>query len=682
MVPTRELYWNISCHGLMYPLLLIALTVFFYGFYRRYRFWRIGQADTRPKLVLKRLKAVLIYVLAHKKILKDSYAGIMHLAVFWGFLILFIGTTVVAAQEHLKLPLLFGNFYLGFSLILDIFGLIALCGILMAACRRYILKPERLDNRSDDLISLLIIFLILVSGFFLEGLRIAGTGDPWADWSPVGKFFSLFAANLSLKNITFLYQIFWWGHLLLVLGFIAYLPYGKLLHIITSPLNIYFRTLEKKEVLPFIDFANEERESYGLEKLEDFTWRQLLAADACTRCGRCQDNCPAYLTPKPISPKQVVQAIKQNFSAAGYKLTLREGMLKAHTAKETVATEKAVLSLWDNGTIKDSVWSCTTCRACEEECPVFVEHIERTIELRRNSVLTQDEYPQELMLAYRNLENNSNPWGIGWIERSKWAENINLEILDEKKEVEYLYWTGCAGSFDYRNKKVSIALAKLLQLAGIEFGILGTEEKCCGDVARRTGNEYLFQQLAQENIETLQRYNFKKIITACPHCYNSLKHDYPQLGGSFEVIHHTEILSDLIKKGKLHLTKKDAAITYHDSCYLGRYNDIYQPPREILKNIPGLKLLEPKRNKERSFCCGAGGGRMWMEETSGPRINQNRAEDILQTGAKLAATACPYCLTMLEDGLKALNIENIKALDISEILLEALSTGVNGEEKK
>jgi Fe-S oxidoreductase len=311
-----------------------------------------------------------------------------------------------------------------------------------------------------------------------------------------------------------------------------------------------------------------------------------------------------------------------------------------------------------------------------------VEHIERTIELRRNSVLTQDEYPQELMLVYRNLENNSNPWGIGWTERSKWAENINLKIMDEKKEVEYLYWTGCAGSFDYRNKKVSIALAKLLQLAGIEFGILGTEEKCCGDAARRTGNEYLFQQLAQENIEILQRYNFKKIITACPHCYNSLKHDYPQLGGSFEVIHHTEILSDLIKKGKLHLTKKDAAITYHDSCYLGRYNDIYQPPREILKNIPGLKLLEPKRNKEKSFCCGAGGGRMWMEETSDTRINQNRAEDILQTGAKLAATACPYCLTMLEDGLKALNIENIKALDISEILLEALSTGVNGEEKK
>jgi len=672
MVPTRELYWNIHNHWLMYLLMIVAFAVFINGFLKRFRLWRLGQPIDRKNQLGERIKTILIYGLGHKRILKECYPGIMHFAIFWGFVILFIGTIIVGIQADFHLPLLYGDFYLGFSLVLDFLGVFAILGILMAIYRRYIVKPDRLDNKPDDLFSLVLILAILLSGFFLEGLRIVGTQDPWSNWSPVGKIFSMFFAGMSRESLIGWYQGLWWGHLILAFVFIAYLPYGKLIHIFTSLLSQFFRKLTPKGALPLIDFDDETRETFGINKLQDFSWKQLMDTDVCTRCGRCQDNCPAYLTKKPLSPKETIQSLKVYLKEEGPRLlAIKKNSIEGQLS-EVAATVEAEKQLIGDVFAKDAVWSCTTCGSCEEQCPVFVEHIESTVELRRNLVLMESDFPQELQIVFRNLENNSNPWGVGWAERANWSKDLDLKNAAENSDFDYLYWVGCAGAFDDRNKKVAIAVSNLLKYAGVNFAILGTEEKCCGDTARRTGNEYLYQSLAQENIEILKSYNVTKIITSCPHCFNSLKNEYPQLGGNFEVIHHTEFLNQLIKRGKLKFGNGDYSIAYHDSCYLGRYNEIYQPPREALQAISNVKLLEMERNREKSFCCGAGGGRMWMEETIGTRINEKRTEEFLKTGANLVVTACPYCLTMFDDGIKAKGVENKQALDLSEVLLRAL----------
>lgn len=676
MVPTRELYWNIHGHWVMYLLFIISFAVCIYGFYRKYCLWRIGQPVNRTDNISKRVMSVISYGFGHKRILREGYPGLMHFGIFWGFVVFVIGTIIVAAQADFKLPLLYGNFYLVLSLMLDLAGVSATIGILMALYRRYIIKPDRLDNCWDDAFILILILLILLSGFVLEGLRITGTGDPWANWTPVGKLVALMFNGVSPEGLITTFQIFWWGHLILAFTFIAYLPYGKLLHMITSPLSQFFRNLETKSVLPSIDFEDESIENYGVNEIQGFTWKQLMDTDACIRCGRCQDNCPAYLTEKPLSPKAVIQSLKAHLNEVGPKIAYANKAAQHNadsdekTMAESIESDKCLI-----GDIveKETIWSCTTCRSCEEQCPIFVEHVDKFIEMRRNLTMMDSDFPQELQVVFRNMENNSNPWGIGWAKRADWAGNLGIKTLAEDQDVEYLYWVGCAGSFDDRNKKVSEAVVKLLKHAGVKFAMLGTEEKCCGDSARRLGNEYLYQSLAMENIETINRYGVKKIITQCPHCYNTLKNDYPQLGGDFQVIHHTELLCQLIRDGKLQFVNRNLTMTYHDSCYLGRYNQIYQQPREILNAIPGVKLVEMERNRAKSFCCGAGGGRMWMEENSGTRINEKRIEDAVKTDVKVIVTACPYCLTMLDDGLKAKDIDNMQVLDLAEMLTNTLS---------
>ncbi|MEL7566589.1 MAG: heterodisulfide reductase-related iron-sulfur binding cluster [Dehalobacterium sp.] len=673
MVPTRELYWNIHGHGIMYLLFIVALGVFLYGFYQKVRLWRIGQKVKRYDQPVKRLMSVLVYGFGHKKIIREGYPGLMHLSLFWGFVVFIIGTIIVAAQADLGLHLLYGHFYLVLSLLLDLAGLAAIGGITMAMVRRYLLKSDRLDNKPDDAFSLVLILFILITGFLLEGLRITGTNDPWAIWTPVGKAVALLFTGVAPESIISIFQVFWWGHLVLAFVFIAYLPYGKLFHMLTSPLSQFFRNLDTHSSLTLIDFEDEENEHYGVDNIQGFTWKQLMDTDACTRCGRCQDHCPVYLTEKPLSPKALTQNLKRHLNKEGCKIiAAARNVNESSGVKEAAAGTEGTINLIGDVVEPDALWSCTTCRSCEEQCPVFVEHVDRNIEMRRYLTMMESDFPSELQAVFRNMENNGNPWGIGWANRADWAKGLGVPILAEGYEAEYLYWVGCAGAFDDRNKKVALSVVKLLQRAGIKFAILGTEEKCCGESARKLGNEYLYQIMARENVETLNNYGVKKIIASCPHCYNTLKNDYLQLGGNYQVMHHTQLLTQLIKEGKLKPSGLNLTVTYHDSCYLGRYNSIYQEPREILQALPQVKLREMERNRTKSFCCGAGGGRMWMEEHLGSRINEKRVEDAIMTGAKAIVTACPFCLTMLDDGVKAKD-EVMQVLDLAEILLKFVS---------
>ncbi len=663
---TREIFWNVQgVRLIVYLLALIPVFLLIYGLWKKIKLWKIGREENRYGQLWKRIGSKLYYAALQVRNLEKIFPGIMHLFIFWGFVILFVGTVIIFLQEDITLPIfsftfLHGNFYLWYSLILDLFGFLAIVGVLLALCRRFFVRPDSLDNRSEDFLSLYWLLLVLITGFSNEGLRIAATNPGFEKWSFAGwQIASLVKSlNFNAGSIQILHRISWWTHLFLAFGFIGYIAYSKLLHIISSPLNIFFRSFEPIGLIkPIPDLENQE--TFGVSKLEEFTWKDLLDTDACTKCGRCQDNCPASLSSKPLSPKKVILDLKTHLQEKGNLLLQR---------KEPNPDKNLVGEV----ILEDELWACTTCGACMRACPVLIEHIPKIVEMRRNLVLMQSRFPQEVSLFFKNLENNYNPWTIGFATRADWAKDLKVKLLSQDKDIEYLYFVGCAGSFDDRVKKVSRAVVNILNQAGINFGILGTEEYCCGDSARRIGNEYLAQILVQQNIEIFQKYNIRKVIVSCPHGYNTLKNEYPLFGYKLEVTHHSELILDLIREGKLNLNKKfDYKVTYHDSCYLGRYNLMYEPPRQVLKSLfPNLKEMELVR--DRGLCCGAGGGRMWMEEKLGTRINQMRLKQAQETGAQIVATACPYCLTMLEDGIKELEIKDMQAQDLAELVEQSL----------
>ncbi len=636
-------------------LVLLSLAVFTYGLQRRTRLWKIGQQDSRSNNIRKRIKSFLMEGIVHRRILHDVYPGLIHLFLFLGFLVPFV--VIVIVQFMFTLPSPLSKLL---SLFLDLIALFGLGSLILAFYRRYVTRPSRLDNRLDDFISLALLFLILGTGLIMESLRLSIIGKDIQAWAPIGNVLAslIHTFGLSVSTKGFLAMVFFRIHFFLVLGFIAYIPYSKLFHIVSSPLNMIFRSLEPKGALTHMDLEDEEAESFGVAKIKEFTWKQLLDLDACTRCGRCQDHCPAHLTEKPLSPKDIILDLKNHLHKQGKK------------ADEAPA-------LVGNVVQEDTLWACTTCRNCMEHCPVYVEHVDKIIDLRRYQVLMESKFPEELMEAFRGLEKNSNPWGLGFDARVDWVEELDVPILSEMQgeEIDYLFFVGCIRSYDDRNKKVSKAMARILNHLGIKFAILGMEEGCCGDPARRVGNEYLYQTLAQTNIETFNRYKISKILTTCPHCYNTIKNEYPQLGFSCDVKHHAEFLSELIGSGHL---KPDHAIpkklTYHDPCYLGRYNGIYKAPREVLHAIPSLDIREMKRSGKESFCCGAGGGWMWMDEKIGKRINIQRLEDALAIDPDWITTACPFCITMFDDAIKSKDKEeSLQIWDIAEIVEQALA---------
>ncbi|MDA8235098.1 MAG: heterodisulfide reductase-related iron-sulfur binding cluster [Clostridia bacterium] len=651
---TRQIFWNITGYWLIYPMLTVALAFFCYGFYRRFTLWKLGKSEKSQLQIWAGIKDVIIFGFGHKRIIKDLLPGIMHLLIFWGFVLLTFATTVIALQADLGIPLFQGKLYLFIKLTANLFGLFALIGISLAAFRRYVIRPKGLDNKPDDALTLLLIFLILLSGFLIEGVRMAVLPDPWASWGFVGQWLaSIFQLTFNEVQLILVHSLLWWIHLILALVFIGHLPYSKLLHVFLGPVNLFLRRRNPVGVPEKIDFEDESLETFGKSKLEEFSWKILFNTDVCIRCGRCQDNCPANLSGKHISPKAVIQDMR------------------------TIMTEKKTgRTLIGEIIPEEDLWSCTTCRSCEEQCPMFIEHVDKTIEMRRHLVLMESSFPPEAKQSFKNMEVNGNPWGLSSLTRGTFLQGLGVKTLQENPAAEVLYWPGCAGSLDARNQKVSAALVKLMQEAGVNFAILGNEEKCCGDSARKLGNEYLFYSLATENIEAIKDYGIRKIVTQCPHCFNMLKNEYPQFGGDFEVVHHTEFLLDLLNQGILSISHGEGKkVSYHDPCYLGRYNQIYEPPRKLIQ-AAGLEIMELPRNREKSFCCGAGGGRMWLEENEGQRINVMRTDQVIAITPDLVCTACPFCLTMINDGVNAREAsEKIKVKDIAEILAENEGAG-------
>lgn len=659
VTPTREIYWNVGSIWPMYVLLIPTLLIFAYGLYRRYRLWRLGRPEERFDAVRERLKGLFVHGFGQARLLRSRYAGIFHALFFSGFVILFIGTVVVLIHEDLGLRIMQGNFYLYFqSLTLDLFGLLAIFGILMAAYRRVVVKPSRLNTTWQDAVILGSILLILLGGFMVEGLRIIVTQDPWAQWSPVGLVIgSAFGVLLPASTLAPLHGFLWWFHLILVFALIAWLPYSKLFHIFTSTANIYFRSLEPKgAMLKPVDMG---AATFGANSIDQFTWKDLLDLDACTECGRCQDACPAFATDKPLSPKSIILDLRNHLHA--HDTRPKDG-------RESQGAEHS--SLIGNVVKQETLWSCTTCMACMEECPVYIEQVPKIIDMRRHLVMEEGRLPGSMEQALRNLEARGHPYAGLSGSRLEWCDGLNLRVLCEGDQADTLYWVGCSTALNARNQKIARALARLLQRAGVDFAILGEKEYCSGDPARRVGNEYLFEMLARRNIEILKSHNVKRILTTCPHCFNTLKNEYPRLGGTFEVVHHSQILAELMREGRLKASNEtDAKVTYHDPCYLGRYNEIYDEPRKVITSVFTSGITEMDQHRERSFCCGAGGGLMWAEETSTKRINNERARHAIKTRAEILSVACPFCMTMMEDGIKTLKADReVKVLDIAELL--------------
>ena len=700
----REVFWNAqSFEVLLFAFTGVAMAIFAYGVYRRWQMWTaMGKPEIRWDNRNERIKLLLKDGLLQIKTFKDLYPGIMHGLIFFGFVVLIFGAAFDATEFHiaepLGVPFLVGKFYIVFSFLMDLFGLAVLIGVFMAIDRRYLSKPDRLgykgvpDNKPEDAIVLLLLAAIIITGFIIEALRISVTWQqtPWEVWSFVGWTLASAFAGFKEESALAMHQFTWWIHTFLSLGFIAYIPYSRLMHIITTPANHFMQNMKPVgHVEPIRDFENAE--SFGVGKLDEFTWKQIFDADACTRCGRCQDGCPAYLTGKPLSPKKLVQDLKTYWlEKAPAAVEAKKAAGEIFNIKALAPVDNAIKMIEDKylgektgeapekalvgeAISLDELWACTNCMYCMENCSSSIEHVPKIVGMRQYKVLTEADFAPELQLAYRNMENNSNPWGVGAHLRADWAKELGVKTLAEDPGVEYLFYVGCAGSFDDRGKKVSVAFAKILQTAGVTFGILGTEESCCGDSAMRGGNEYLYQTMAQMNIDAMNGYGVKKVIATCPHGYNALKKDYPNFGANFEVYHHTEIIADLIAQGKISLKQAvPGTYTYHDSCFLGRYNNIYDQPRKILKAVPGLKLVEMERKLEKAFCCGAGGARMWMEE-HGEKINDARAKQAIDVKAETIAVGCPFCLTMMSDGIKTHSMEeNMTSLDIAEIVWKAM----------
>jgi Fe-S oxidoreductase len=673
-----------------------ALYLFINLVYTRYLFIKLGKkAEFEPNLK-ERLNTVVINVLGQKKLFKDKKSGFMHLILFYGFFIIQIGLVELIIKGFIRgyeYPL--GAAHKYFSLIQEWTTFLMMLAVVYAFYRRYVEKLKRLQWKRDGKAAFVIIALftltlsILVSlGFEAVMLR----NKPNLVYAPFSGIISSIFAGIGTTAGTVLFYIFWWIHMITVFAFMVFVPQSKQLHELFAMFNIFFKKTGPAGKLRKIDFEDEEAESFGVGKIEDFTQHQLIDLYACAECGRCTNMCPASGTGKILSPMDLMVKMRNHLTDKGAAITSRQPWVPTFAFKNTKGNKLALagagssevaatleeVSLIGDVITEEEIWACTTCRNCEDQCPVANEHVDKIIDLRRYLVLTEGKMNSDAQRAMTNIERQGNPWGLNRKERINWREpleeNVVIPTAKELKktgeEFDFLFFVGSMGSYDNRSQKITQSFTRLLNKAGLKVAILGNEEKNSGDTPRRLGNEFLFQELANANIETFKKYNVKKIVTIDPHAFNTLKNEYPEFGLEAEVYHHTELLEKLIKEGKLTPKNKvDEVITYHDSCYLGRYNKVYDAPREILKSIPGVKLVEPERNRENSMCCGAGGGRMWMEEDKGTRINLARTEQLLETNATMISTGCPYCLTMISDGTKAKEVDGqVQTLDVVEIL--------------
>ncbi len=662
---TREVFGNIPSwqQTLFYVLAVVALGVFTIGLLRRIVRWTHGVGDwpLQARELPQRAAYFLGQVFTQPRLRREPSSGLMHLFLFWGFFVLFVGTELIAIRQHTPLSFYHGLFYLLYSLALDVFGVLMLVGLGMASYRRYVVRPERTRGGSYGIV-LALLAALGVTGFLVEGIRLAMGGSYWFDWSPGGAVIAALirpwvtdAATLAVWH-----RAAWWFHAVVAFAFIAAVPYTRAFHAIAAPLNLFFVPLRAKGALT-TPFRLEQLEAGATaqvapQTVSDLTWKQLLSTDACTECGLCEQACPAWAAQRPLSPKKIILAVRNHLD--------RSGAAGWQTALDEVISP-------------DETWSCTTCRACMDVCPVGVDHIDFLVGVRRGLVLKSQVDPN-IAATLNHLRRTGNPFGMPPEQRLVWAASLPVSLQVERMapaaDFEVLYWVGCAGAFDERGQRVSRAVASLLKRAGVRYAVLGPEERCTGDPARRLGEEGLFQELARANITTLGKYGVRKIITQCPHCFNTLKNEYGALGGRYEVLHHSEFIRQLIVEGRLKLADSAVAqeVTYHDSCYLGRHNDVYAAPREALASVPGVQLREMPRSRDQAFCCGAGGSNMWFDLRIGTKINEIRYDEAVHTGAQVIATACPFCMTMFDDAASSRGeTGRVQIRDLAEIVNEA-----------
>ena len=691
---TREVFENIP-GSIKFSFYLVVSLMLIYGsvlFSNRVKNWERGTPDNRStnkKNIKARFSDFKAGVFM-KTLLRDPAAGVMHSLMYFPFLILLAVTTTLEINHQLpeSMKFLHGDVYRAYTAVGDIAGVLFLIGVVWALLRRYgpkRFRPYRIRIKSkpEHAVVLLIFLSIGVTGFGAEAFRIAlveSSARGAETWSIIGyPLAKIVDSSDSLTNNVRGWHQFWWiAHVISFIAFLALLPITMIRHMFTSPLNMYLKDRERPKgaMKPLPNLMETELETFGASVIEDFTWKQLLDTDSCTMCGRCTSVCPAHATGKPLDPREII---------------LKTGEVMAATGDPVVSPPIGVdpeISVSANSMFErvtpEELWACTSCKACDEICPVNIEILDKILDMRRYLSLMESNFPTELGNAYRSMENSGNPWGLSQGSRADWVDDLEgVEVIEggEPLQSEFLYWVGCAGSFDDKNKKVSRAMAQLLTMANVSFSILGPSEMCTGDPARRSGNEYIFQMLAAQNIETLNSMGVKKIITQCPHCFNTLGNEYPELGGHYEVVHHSQLLEWLIDQGKLDMTNAELneRLVYHDSCYLGRHNDVYQAPRKVVASIGGLEVVEAERQGTEGMCCGAGGGRMWMEEDTGKNINVERSQELLATGADRIATACPFCFVMIDDGVKGEGVEEseVKVGDIALHLLEALQPKEN-----
>jgi Fe-S oxidoreductase len=644
----------------------------------------------------RRFVGLVEYALIQTKMFKDWRAGLMHAGIFWGFVLLTIGTANIVTggviQAVVSIP--FGGLlWAAISAMQNVVAVIVLVSIGWAFERRLISRPRRLTYNRDALVILSMIGGVVATELLAQVVEAARFGD--VPGAFVADTLAVPLRSVPPGTLDAAFALLWWGHIALVAAFLVYLPFSKHLHIATAFPNIWYRKLAPRGQLPAMDLEREDV-TFGLRSLQDLGWKDLLDGFTCTECGRCQQACPAHNTGKPLNPKAFIMGLRDMSVEAEHGLDL---IPNSPIVRETYGLDDATPAaarmaarIVDEAIPYDAVWDCVTCGACVEACPVLIEHVDKIVGLRRNLVLEESKFPAELTGAFRGMEGQGNPWGQPASTRTDWTKGLPFEVptvaglaaapggLDQ---LEVLYWVGCAAAFDERNKRVARAVATCLNAAGIRFAILGQEESCTGDPARRMGNDYVYQILASANVDTLNRYGMgeRTIVTACPHCFNAIGNEYAQLGGQFRVVHHTTFLQGLLADGRLRVVDDGVAgsVTYHDSCYLARYNNVMAAPRDVLGAVPGLELREMDKSGRNTFCCGAGGGRMWMEETRGTRINAERTRQALATGAATVATACPFCMTMLKDGLSDAQSDTaasadgvVSARDVAEILADVV----------
>ncbi len=665
------------------PILLLWATV---QLSYRVKNWERGAPDRRattPKNIKQRLADFRSGVYM-QTLMREPGAGIMHSLIYFNFLILLAVTTVLEINHQVpeSLKFLNGDVYKGYALVGDLAGIGFIAGVMLAILRRYgpkRFRPYRIAVKSkpEHVVINGTLLAIGVTGFGAEAYRIALQNQPdFEKWSVIGYPLSFLAE--STGNLSGWHQAWWIAHVLSFFTFLVIIPGTMMRHMFTSPLNMYLshRDRPKGAMKAMPDLDSTSLENFGANTINQFTWKQLMDTDACTMCGRCTSVCPANATGKPLDPREIVLKTGEVMSRTGTPAVSpplgvdAEIIVKSDSVFERITTEE--------------VWACTSCKACDEICPVNIEILDKILDMRRSLTLMESDFPTELGQAFRSMENSSNPWAMSQSTRADWAKDLPIPVIDPAEASEafthdYLYWVGCAGSFDDKNQKVTQAMAKLLGRAGVDVAILGPNELCTGDPARRSGNEYLFQMLAKQNVENLNGLGVKKIITQCPHCFNTLQNEYPQLGGHYEVVHHSQFLEFLIEEGKLDVSEAtlEERVVYHDSCYLGRHNDVYLAPRKVIGSLKGVELVEAGRNGTKGMCCGAGGARMWMEEDLGTNINVDRSKELIETGATRVATACPFCYVMMDDGVKGHGVEEteLRVADIAMHVLEAIETG-------